>query len=468
MKTINRIIFFTLSFIAFGFFSCNEEIDKAVLKGTVSPNEMGSLSSSSFVLMFENADLDFEDFTWTAPDFGFQASATYVLEVDVAGFAFANAIELGSTGELSMTLTEGDLNSALLALGLNPEESEMLEFRVRSTISDRVNEVVSTSLEVSLTPFATTFEPIYIIGDAQGWDLGKALEMKATGPGTYEATGDFVKDGNFRFFETPSWDAEQWGVSFFGAANLPPELGDTGDGDSNFKFLAEDGFYFISVNMKTKVITVEEQNFPTNLFIIGDDQGWDLNAALELTHLGNGVFEGIGNFGQDNIWRFFESPDWGAKQWNYNTFLDGTIDSKLTGTTEGDANFTFIGETGTYKITVSTVDLTIVMEATVEPTLFIIGDDQGWDTGAAFGLTWLGGSKFEGTTDFTTDAIFRFFEKADWGAKQYNYNTFLDGAIDETNLSGTTEGDANFTFIGTTGTFKIEVDLLNLTLQMSQ
>ncbi len=468
MKTINRSIYFTLFFLAFGFFSCNEEIDKATLKSIVTPNEMGALTSTTFVLKFENAETDFEEFTWSAPDFGFQASATYILEVDVAGFNFANAIELGSTGDLSLTLTEGDLNSALLALGLNPDEAAMVEFRVRSTISNRVDEVYSAAIEVTMTPFATTFPPIYVIGDAQGWDLGKALELTATGPGTYEGTGDFVMNGIFRFFATPSWDANQWGASYFGAGNLPPELADNGDGDSNLKFLAADGFYHISVNLNTKMIVVKEQNFPTKLFIIGGDQGWDLAKALELKHLGNGVFEGIGTFGNGNIWRFFESPDWGAKQWNYNTFLDGTIDSKLSGTTEGDANFTFEGETGIYKITVSTVDLTIVMEATSEPTLYIIGDDQGWDLGAAFQLTWLGGQKYEGTTDFNNGSIFRFFAAPDWGAKQYNYKTFVDGTIDETNLSGTTEGDANFTFIGTSGAFKIEVDLLNLSIKMSQ
>jgi hypothetical protein len=355
----------------------------------------------------------------------------------------------------------------LLALGLLPDEAASVEFRVRSTVGSGTEPVHSTVINVSITPFATTFEPIYIVGDAQGWNLDNALELTATGPGTFEAAGDFVKDGIFRFFETPSWDANQWGGAYFGTG-LPAEMEAVGDGDDNIKFIGEDGFYFISINLNAKTITIEEQNFPTKLYIVGDDQGWNLDAALQLMHMGNGVFEGIGTFGNGNIWRFFENPDWGAKQWNYNTFLDGTIDPKLSGTTEGDANFTFEGETGIYKITVSTVDLTIVMEAATAPTLFIIGDDQGWDLGNAYQLTWQGGYKYSGSTDFNNGSIFRFFEKADWGAKQYNYNTFLDGTIDETNLTGTTEGDANFTFIGTSGTFNIDVDLLNLTISMSQ
>ncbi len=465
-KIIKPFIYILLTIISF---SCEDElVDKAVLDSDPDTNALNNLPSTTYTLTFEDQGEEFDEFNWSATDFGFPASITYTLQVDADGSDFTNAVELTSTQQLSATVTQGDINEALLTLGLNPDQLSDVQFRIMSAVGSGVEPVYSNAINVGITPFATSFEPIYIIGDAQNWDLTAAAELEATGPGTYEGTADFVNEGIFRFFASPDWAAEQWGASYFAGGDLPDELVDNGDGDSNFRYTGPDGTYFVTVDLNTKTITLTEQNYPETLYIIGDDQAWDLSQAFQLTPLGDGVFEGVGQFGNGNIWRFFEIPDWGATQWNYNNFDQEDIDSDLTGTTEGDANFTFIGETGLYKITVSLVDFTIEMEPSDPPALYIIGDDQAWDLAQAFEMTWMGNQVYQGTTEFNSGSIFRFFENPDWGAPQWNYNNFVDGTIDEANLSGTTEGDANFTFIGTSGTYTIEVDLINQTIVMSQ
>lgn len=449
-------------------FSCEEDMGKAVLREEVVQNTLNALPATDYVLLFDNGSENFDAFGWTVPDFGFDATVNYTLQMDVAGADFANAAELATTTSPTASLTVGQINSVLLGLGLTPGEAAEVEFRVISSVSSSVEPVYSNVLGVTITPYSTTFPPIYIIGDAQGWDLAQAAELTSTGPGTYEGLASFVNDGTFRFFATPSWDAEQWNANFFDGGTLPAELENAGDGDSNFRFLGDDGLYQVTVDLNAKTIVMAAGSIPT-LYIIGDDQDWNLQTPLQMNNLGGGEFEAIGEFTSGSIFRFFEIPDWSAVQYNYNTIVDGegTLPEILSGTTEGDANFTFNGETGVYIIRINLNDLVIKMNGTEEPELFIIGDDQDWTLGSAYQMTWLGGGLYEGTTDFTNGSIFRFFEAADWAAPQYNYNYFLEGTIDETHLSGVTEGDANLSFTGESGTYTIRVNLYNQSVMMT-
>src|SRR5262249_35199527 len=114
----------------------------------------------------------------------------------------------------------------------------------------------------TVTPYATTFPPVYIVGDAQSWTLTSALVLESTGPGTYEATGVFQNNGKFRLFATQDWNAQQWGWSYFSGGTLASELSDGGDGDSNFLFGGASGFYKITVSLKDKTIAMEATSAP--------------------------------------------------------------------------------------------------------------------------------------------------------------------------------------------------------------
>lgn len=453
-----------LAFCTF-FFACEEEGDKSVIKD-VSSNTLEPLSSSAFELLYDDQNDAFEEISWTKPDYGFQAAVTYTVEIARAGESFAGAFELLSTNTLTATTTVGELNSALLALGLTPEEPADVQVRVRAEVNPNIDAVYSSVLNLTITPFATTFPPIYIVGDAQGWNLANAFELQSTGPGTFEGIGTFQQNGKFRFFATPSWDAEQWRYSFFTGGTVDTELSDGADGDSNFLFNAASGYYKITVSLTSKIITIEASSAPT-LFVIGDAQGWDLNNALELKSLGSGVFEGIGTFQQNGKFRFFGTPSWSADMWGYNYFSAGSVDSELADGADGDSNFIFSAASGVYKVTVSINDKTVTVESVPTPTLFIIGADQGWTLGNAVSLTWLGGGKYEGSATFTNNNTFRLFDKADWPNGFGNYPYFEEGEVSEL-LENANDGDSNFRFIGTTGTYTFTVDLYNLTVEMSQ
>jgi hypothetical protein len=235
---------------------------------------------------------------------------------------------------------------------------------------------------------------------------------------------------------------------------VPAEFGDNGDEDSNFKFTSDAaGTYEVIVDLKAKTIQIEKQLFPLTLYIIGDDQGWSLTEANAMLHRGGGVFVTYETLNQNSFWRFFETPSWGGTQWNYKTFAPGTIDELLTGTTAGDANFQFTGATGVYKITVSTLDLTIAIEPAAPPTMYLVGGDNGWTFGTS--MTWIRGWKFTTTMALTAGNEWRFFpESGNWG-NTFDYRHFSN--VDDALWSGPNGGDANFLNL-VSGTYTITMD----------
>jgi hypothetical protein len=460
----NKIIRSILALTFLAFFSCEEEGDKAILKSDVAENTIQPLSASSFTLLYDDSEDDFETIKWDKPDFGFPASVSYIVEIDKADANFANAYELATSTTNSVTLTVGEFNSALLDLGLAPEEAAAVRIRVRSSVNDKVATVLSSVLSLTITPFATTFPPIYVIGDAQGWNLGNALELQSIAPGTYQTVGTFQNNGKFRFFASASWDADQWGWSFFNGGAVAAGLSNGGDSDSNFLFGGATGYYKITVSLKNKTIAMEATSAPT-LFIVGDAQGWNLTNALEMHSLGGGQFEVIGQFQLNGKFRFFVSPDWGAEQYRFSSFNGGTVDSDMGDGGDGDSNFLFKSASGVYKVTVNVNTKIITADPSNAPELYIIGQDQAWTLGNAFKLTWLGGGKYVGITNFTNNATFRLFDRPDWPAGFGNYLYFEDGKVSAM-LANAADGDSNFRFVGTTGSHTMRVDLYNLNVEM--
>ena len=462
MKNIKILVAFLMVFM--GLTACEEEMEKAMIKQEIAANSLNEMSSADYMLTFESRSEVFEEFAWTAPDFGFEASVTYTLQMDTAGGSFAKPFSFPTTQALTVSPTVNAVNAALLGMGLDPDVAAEVQFRVMSSVNPNVAPVYTNVVSANVTPYLATFPPIYIIGDAQGWNLGNALEVTSTGPGTYEAVGLFQADGKFRFFAMPSWDAEQWGWSFFEGGTVASELASGEDWDSNFLFGGTTGVYKISVNLNAKTITLEEGELPT-LFVIGDAQGWNLQAALELTFLGGGKFEGTGTFQDGGYFRFFEKADWAATQYGYSYFDGGTIPAEFTDGGDGDSNFIFAGSTGEYTVSVDLNSKEISLEvATQYPAaLYLVGDDQGWSFANSPTFTNLGGGVYEAEgVNFTKESTFRFFEEADNWSDDFGAGFFTGGIDDE--LAAVGDNDDNFSFVGESGLYTITVSLSDMSI----
>ena len=454
-KLLKLSLVFLLSLLII---TCEDDIvEKVILDvSKITGGTVANLSSTSYVLEYANANDNFETISWDSTDYGYPTSITYTLQIDISGDTFANAVDLATTTELYAEINIEDLNNVLVEdLSLTPEVSAAVQFRVVSSISGTVADVNSAPINVNISPYDPDIPPIYLLGSLQGWNFANAVALQSIAPLMYSGFADFDTTAVFRFFELMDWaTGEQWGYSYF-TGSIPAEFGDNGDSDSNFNFTGDKGTYAITVDLNDKSIEIEKQLFPSTLYIIGDDQAWNLDDALAMRHVGGGVFEAVETFGNGNIWRFFETPSWGGTQWNYNTFINGTIDSDLSGTTEGDANFTFNGTTGIYKITVSTLDLTIDMEPADMPTMYRVGGDNSWTFGES--MTWIRGEKFTETTELTAGNEWRFFPTKDvWGFTR-DYNAFKN--VDPTLWSGPNGSDANFLNL-VSGTYVITIDVV--------
>jgi hypothetical protein len=364
MKTINQLRYIPLLAALLLGAACEEQTFDPVLNTDIAPNELMALSSDSYVLDRANADQTFQTFQWQAPDYGFQAAVNYRLQIDEADNNFADAVDVKATSDTSAAPTVAEMNTILLNMGLSPDEPAQVAVRVLSDINDEVAPVLSTVQTITITPYATSFPPIYMIGEAlKGWDTAKAVEMLSTAPNEYETIAEFHNGGSFRFFSAPAWDAPNtYNWTYFDGGSVDANFANAEDGDTNLRFTGTTGFYRITVNLKTKSIALEAVEKPS-LYMIGAAlKGWDTTKAVPLEWLRHGVFQTTTEFTGGETFRFFTKPDWTTGFGNFPYFAEGYVDPLFENAQDGDQNFRFTGETGSYTITVNLLDLTVELE----------------------------------------------------------------------------------------------------------
>lgn len=296
-------------------------------------------------------------------------------------------------------------------------------------------------------------------------DLEEAIEFPSIDLGIYENTIIVPQNTKFRFFTARDWAKEKLNWSYFDETSIDGDLANSGDDVGNFLFLSDESeYYTITVDVNAKSITVEPSDppFPDVLYVNGAPYGWNFTNAAILLSTGVGTYEGMIRVqnGGDGF-RFFSTNDWVQPQYGFDDFT--TVPGVFTDGGGGDHNFVHAGAERFYKVTVSLIDKAIAL---ADPVLYVIGDDQGWDLGNAFALTWQSGGTFTGTTTFTNGSIFRFFITPAWTqpGNELNYNSFT--TID-TDLSNGGGGDQNLQFNGTTGSYTITVDLINSSVDIN-
>jgi hypothetical protein len=133
---------------------------------------------------------------------------------------------------------------------------------------------------------------------------------------------------------------------------------------------------------------------------------------------------------------------------------------------DGDLNFRFIGTSGYYKITVNMSTKKVEMVSQPDQVLYMTGAALGgwnWSTDYVQ-LTWMSNGIYQARTDFVVET-FRFFAQADWGPTSYNYPYFAGGTISNMFVNAN-DGDKNFKFVGTPGTYTLNVNFLDKIITM--
>jgi hypothetical protein len=271
---MKKLILIIIAFAGLGFvFSCQKETKDPVLdlSQTVAPSISSPDAGETFILLEVDADSIMTTFNWSATKYNLNnlESVKYVLQMDIVDSNFMNFVTVVNTTETSYSITVGDMNSLLLAMGLTAGESSNMEFRLYSYINNTVDvtDVYSEVLSLALTPYASFVEypKLWVPGDYQGWD-------PASAPNIYSFTNDNIFTGyiympeggtyEFKFTSDPDWAHTNYG---FGGEGLL----DTDPGASNLSVPGPGG-YNVTVDIEglTWEYTLE------NWGVIGEWLGW--------------------------------------------------------------------------------------------------------------------------------------------------------------------------------------------------
>lgn len=251
-------------------------------------------------------------FSWTAADFGFDASITYGVQVDKDA-SFSKPTTLLTSQDLSGSAKVSDINSALLAMDYEIDVEGTVKCRVFAMVSPNADTAFSGISDYTVTPYETLIDypMIYVPGAYQGWAPGDvngrlfSYNFDDTYQGIIRLTG--TGDIEFKVTPEPNWDNAWGGTLTDGTGTLDPAGG-------NFTMPA--GTYEFTVNTSTLDIELKEADdwgiigssvppydwsVDSNMFYNGQRQMWEITADLvtgEFKFRANDAWDL--NYGSDN------------------------------------------------------------------------------------------------------------------------------------------------------------------------
>lgn len=360
-----------------------------------------------------------------------------------------------------------------------------LNFRFIGTPGEYFIEIDMAAETITLGPPVVgpncNFDQLWLVGAATpgGWDWTNPSKIVCTGTGLYEGNVTLTNEA-FRFFTV----RDDWGSG----RNYPYYEGEgytidsnfvnANDGDQNFSFVGTPGEYGLTVDTVNKTITLGAPislcDFD-QLWLVGaaTPGGWDWAAPTALPCVGKGVYSGDVTLTNEAFRFFTVRDDWGSGlNFPYYEGEGYTIDGNFEDAMDGDNNFRYIGTPGTVTLTVDTLAKRIYIgsgASCATPQLWAVGaaTPGGWDWAAPTEIPCTGDNVFSGQITLTNEA-FRFFTARDDWASGLNYPHYVnEGYTIDSNFEDAADGDNNFRFIGTPGTYTITIDDKNKTISLN-
>lgn len=294
MKKINILL---LALVSLMLFSCEDD-DKLTINSEITPPVLNALTPENFdISTMSNIYDKIAYWTWTAPDYGFDASVEYTVQADVSA-TFENAFTVGSVKARSIAITGEMLNKAGMAFA---EESEPLTLYVRLKAAIAADENQAYAPETYSNIQIITFTPsitqklqkaaIYIMGSLVNgvpeWNdsLGNGLQVffsdnSLMDEKVYSYTGTFNGGSIFKIrAQAASWD----GAYTYSSAGVL--IGENKGSDIPGPSTA--GIYTLTVDLtdltyKFTPYTGETTTYNT-IGIVGDATagGWDNDTQME-------------------------------------------------------------------------------------------------------------------------------------------------------------------------------------------
>ncbi|MEJ0030018.1 MAG: SusE domain-containing protein [Bacteroidota bacterium] len=180
-------------------------------------------STSTTEFTVDNATQTYEEFDWSKSGYdGLSLATTYTLEASKTD-DFASPKTLATTTTNSASVTKGQLNDALLAMGVPGFVETTVNFRVKSVITGQnnaalVSPVVSRKVKTFQASDCGKYCTVGIIGAASpgGWDVDVDMHLKdatRVDRSTWTITL-YLAAGDVKFRAQDGWDIN-WGAASF-------------------------------------------------------------------------------------------------------------------------------------------------------------------------------------------------------------------------------------------------------------
>lgn len=251
-------------FAVAGLWSCEKDEIRAMMNEGAGTNV--TLSAPTLVLTKDAADNQVLTVSWTAPDFGYAAAPSYLLQIDKKGGDFSKAYSTSTGAALKKEFKGSELNAILLNLGLKPDEVHLLDVRV-SVILSSATSLVSPIASLSATPYANVLDlstPWGVVGSGYNdWGATPDAPFYKTSEADVFVAYAVLKDGEVKFRMNNSWDAPN--INYGGAGGSLVKDG------ANIAVTA--GTYKITINVSA--LTYKLEKYSWGLVGSATPNGWD-------------------------------------------------------------------------------------------------------------------------------------------------------------------------------------------------
>ncbi|MBK5208120.1 MAG: SusF/SusE family outer membrane protein [Flavobacteriaceae bacterium] len=191
----------------------------------------------------------------------------------------------------------------------------------------------------TLTYKVTVVNSLNVVGSINGWNSTTATPMVEASLGIYSIVLDLPVGAEFKFIPTTASFEGDWGADAANAGRIIQ------DGEANLSGY-EAGKYVVAVNYNTMSFTVSKISaIPTNLYLVGDHNGWNNATANQLTNVSSGVFSITLNLSAGNGFKFLPTQGSWDGDFGENKLIPQTL-------VQNDEQNLSVAADGSYKITV--------------------------------------------------------------------------------------------------------------------
>lgn len=279
--------------------ACRKNDVQPVLKSVAGGFALAA-SSKSLVLDTASAtSITALSLNWGAVDHGVPVASVYTLQADSLQGGFLKPVEFTiSAGTLKKSFSKAELNSLALQLGLKPQSSGRIKFRVKEFLNDNVQPFYTDTLSILVTPYSTLVlkyampKELYIQGDAVASNWGYPLDdsqkfeqideyrfgiiVYLNGKSKY----DFITSNNA--WGDPAYKGATWNEPVLGGNFIPSGSATTPAwGGADITSPDQSGYYQIIVDFKSGTYKLTEYSngpltAPNELYLVGDaaPMGW--------------------------------------------------------------------------------------------------------------------------------------------------------------------------------------------------